>query len=362
MKRFKWLGVFGLAILAGGIGLVVARRNHGPPSESRQYMADLPVAGSPGLQSAAPFAGPAEAMNSKGFSTLPVLERKAILSDIRKRPLREIFELWQRAGAVEKDLMKQGAIATAMAYALREQSPSRDLLDDMWQYVVDSRNSSRERGGVLGMFGGAKTVEGMEFLLKASKELTDSQLRRVALDQIADTGDLRGDGSYHEERSSPAEKVWQGPADPDLLLRTASAIAKIGAPSGINMLLNSALDDNPANSERRRAALFGLEQVYSRNATSPVAALLARQTGVNDASALGIRILVNIGDESAAKALTRWFQEADASAAELAAKAVAGTRTPALLTAWKALSVSKEHFRSEEIRESIRAALERYDK
>lgn len=363
MKRLRWVGVLGVAILAGGIGFVVSRRsNHGLPEGSQQNNEGPSITSSPSSQSAASVASPADTEKTNGFRTLPVLERNAILSDIRRRPLREIFVLWQHAGAVEKDLMKQGAIATAMAHALREQSPSPDLLDDMWQYIFDPRHSSRERGGVLGMFGGAKTVEGMEFLLKASKDLTDPQLRRVALDQIAASGDLRGDGSYHEERSLPAERIWQSSADPELLSRTAMGIAKIGSPSGINLLLNSALDDNPANSDRRRIALNGLEQVYSRNATPPAAALLTHQSGMNGASALATKMLVNIGDESAAKALISWFQEADASAAGLAASAVTGTRTPALLAAWKASLGSDKVFRSEEIRVAIREALERYYK
>ncbi|MDI1248185.1 MAG: hypothetical protein PSV13_04800 [Lacunisphaera sp.] len=361
MKRHRWVGVLGVAILAGSIGFVVLRRsNHGLPEESHQSNGATSVARSPSLQPAASVTSPAAAEKAIGFRTLPVLERSAILSDIRKRPLREIFVLWQHAGAIEKDIMKQGAIATAMAHALREQSPSPDLLDDMWHYTLDPRNSLRERGGVLGMFGGAKTVEGMEFLLKASNDLTDPHLRRIALDQIAASGDLRADGSYHEERSLPAENIWQSSADPDLLSRTAIVIAKIGSPSGINLLLKSALDDNPANSDRRRNALNGLEQVYSRNATPPAVALLTQQAGMNGASELATKMLVNIGDESAAKALISWFQEADASAAGLAANAVTGTRTPALLAAWKASLGSDKTFRSEEIRVAIRDALERY--
>jgi len=146
-----------------------------------------------------------------------------------------------------------------------------------------------------------------------------------------------------------------------LLRGTAIAVAKIGTPAGINMLLNSALDDSPGNRERRSAALLGLEQVYSRNAAIPVAALLARQTGVNEASTLAAKILVNIGDDAAAKALASWFQSADRSASALAANSVARTRSPVLLDAWKRLLGPNQAFRSEEIRVAIREGLERYD-
>jgi hypothetical protein len=83
---------------------------------------------------------------------------------------------------------------------------------------------------------------------------------------------------------------------------------------------------------------------------------------MNGASALATKMLVNIGDESAATALISWFQEADASAAGLAANAVTGTRTPALLAGWKASLGSDKSFRSEEIRVAISEALEKYYK
>jgi hypothetical protein len=332
MKELRWLVVFGLLILA---------RAGSAGSEATNSVAEGAIAG-----------------QSKSFRTLPVLERNAILSDIRQRSLPEIFELWQRAGVIEKDLMKQGAIATTMAFALRERSPSGELLDAMWQYVVNPQNSLRERGGVLGMFGGAKTVEAVEFLQKASRKLTDPQLRRIAANQIAAVGDLRSDGSRHEERSVPLEKVWQTESDPALLSPTAIAMAKIGAPSAIEALLKAALNGNATDRNRRRAALDGLAQVYSRNAIPPVAGLLARQTGANEASALACKILVNIGDESAAKALIGWFQGADASVVELAKESVIQTRTPALLDAWNAVVVSKETFRQEAVRTALREALE----
>jgi HEAT repeat protein len=179
---------------------------------------------------------------------------------------------------------------------------------------------------------------------------------------LSAAGDLRGDGSYHEERSSAAEKVWQQPSDPGLLRGTAITLAKIGAPSGINLLLNSALDDSPANSDRRSAALLGLEQVYSRNATVPVAALLALQKGANERSILAAKILVNIGDEEAAKALVEWFENTDDSAVELAINSVMRTRTPTLIAAWNASLEPNQTFRSEAVHMAIREALERYHK
>lgn len=363
MNKRRWLIVAGVVTLAGCAGYILSQRfNERAPNKYSQNKVEPQAIGSHEPHEGPPVSGKADGERRKSFRALSVTERNALLSEIRRRPLREIFDLWQRAGTIENDLMKQGAIATAMAYALRQQNPPQGFLDDMWHYVVDPQNSLRERSSVIGIFGGAKTVDGIEFVLKAAGNVPDVQLRRIANEQIASTGDLWGDGSYHEERSPPLERAWQTTSDPDLLSRIAISMSKIGAHSAMDTLLSAALDDSQSNSVHKRAALFGLEEVYSRNATQPVASLLACQDSANDASALASKLLVKIGDEVAAKALTSWFQKADASAVELAATSVARTRTPDLLDAWKALSASNQAFRSEEIRTAIREALKRYNR
>ena len=55
-----------------------------------------------------------------------------------------------------------------------------------------------------------------------------------------------------------------------------------------------------------------------------------------------------------------WLANADASAAVLVRGFVARTRTPELLDAWSAALDPKVVFRSEQIRETIRAALTEY--
>ena len=230
----------------------------------------------------------------------------------------------------------------------------------MLRYVADGSNSLRERAGVIGIFGGAKTKEAVDFLLQAAATLEDKELRQAALAQITAVGALWGDGSYHEERAPALEQAWHESRDPDLLIAVAVAMAQIGAPSAIESLLSAALMDDGKDDVRKRAALGALEKVYTRNAVPPVAALLATPPASTPASTLAGGILVGIGDLSAAKVLLAWLQNADAGVAIPVRDFVAQTHTPALLEAWSAALDSKVVFRSEQLRETIRAALVEY--
>lgn len=353
-------------VIVLGIGFVLWPRKEKPaPTSNTSSVSAQPSHSAPAHPPPVeqPAATPSPAVVSgRKFATLGVMERNAQLMEIKKQSLPAIFHLWRDANRVDEDMMKQGAIATTLAYAMRERQPGPELVEEMRLFVADASNSSRERAAVLGIFGGAKTKIAVDFLLQAAATLDDRELRQVALAQISGVGALWGDGSYHEERSPALEQTWRESRDPDLLIAVAVAMAKIGAPSAIDSLLSAALMEDGKDDVRKRAALGVLEKIYTPNAVPPVAARLTTQSTTAPASAITGGVLVGIGDASAAKALLGWLQSADAAAATATRTFVARTRTPELLAAWSAALDSKTVFRSEEIREAIRGALAEYNK
>ncbi|MEO6876422.1 MAG: HEAT repeat domain-containing protein [Opitutaceae bacterium] len=359
-KRIKLLLL--AAMIAFGIGSALWPRKKNQPVDVPTVNAPAqPPYAAPALPQPQPVAAPGPvAEPARKFASMGVMERNAQLMEIKQQDLATIFRRWRDASRVDQDMMKQGAIATTLAYTMRERTPSPELVEEMRQYVADGSNSLRERAGVIGVFGGAKTREAVDFLLQVATTIEDKELRQVALAQITGVGALWGDGSYHEERSPALEEAWHESRDPDLLIAAAVAIAKIGAPSAIESLLSAALRDDGRDDVRKRAALGALDKVYTRNAVPPVAALLATLTASTPASTLAGDILVGIGDPSAAKALLGWLQNADASATIPVRDFVARTHTPSLLEAWSTALDSKVAFRSEQIRETIRAALIEY--
>ena len=80
-----------------------------------------------------------------------------------------------------------------------------------------------------------------------------------------------------EKLSPTLEQVWRESSDPKLLLAAALSMAKIGAPSSIELLLSEALANDGANKARIDTARNALQGVYQPKAVPPLADRLVNQ-------------------------------------------------------------------------------------
>jgi len=304
----------------------------------------------------------AAASSPRKFVDIGILEQEAIMSEIRKQDLASIFRMWIEARHVDDDLMKQASLGSALAYVMRERMPSPDLLEQIRAFIADSSNSINERAQLLAALGRAATKESMDVLIQAATTLSDKQMRQAAFEQIRSAGAYaqRGDGAFHEELSPALEQVWRESQDQGLLPSIAVAMAKVGAPSGIELLLSSALDGSPNDLRTQVAQRSLLQEVLNPHAVPTLSALLVNQPPTSAASRLASGALANMVDAASAKALLNWLQSADAGAAPLAYDYVVRTRAPAQLAAWESALDPIMPFRSEKNREAIRAGLAEY--
>jgi hypothetical protein len=300
----------------------------------------------------------ASATNGKKFSEIGILERTAILVEIAQLDFAEIFELWLRAGRVEHDRMKQMAIGTKLAIVLRQRTPPPRFIAELRGFVFDPANPVTERQGVIGILGFTATVESVELLVEMAAMLPEEGLRQFAISGVRESGQMLD--APHEERSSPLEKAWRESSDPKLLHAASFAMAEIGAPPAVELLLESALLDDGKDDVRKSAALSALKEVFRENAIPPVAALLARQPDLSPATVLAGQILVHIGSAQAGTVLLGWLQKADGGVASSAHAFVVSTRSPALLKIWSGALDQSVPFRSEEVRQAIGEGLKEY--
>jgi hypothetical protein len=293
-----------------------------------------------------------------------VLEASAIQKEIMKQDLAAIFRMMLDAGRVEHDRMKQGAIASTMAQAFREKTPSAEFLMQMQQFLADSSNSTEDRAYLVGVLSTAATKESVDLLLRAAAFLEDKQLKQSAALSIRSVGAMRGDGTFHEEVSPPLERAWRESEDQDLLINVAVAIAEIGASRGISLLIHSAVNDAGKDKVRSQAAKGALAYatILNPNAVPPLAALLNKQPPHSAGSKLARDTLASSGIPEAGNALLQWLWNADESVAPEAREYAAQTRTPAMLKIWESAVDSQVKFRSEKVREAIRAGLAEYRK
>ena len=225
---------------------------------------------------------------------------------------------------------------------------------------MNDSNSSRERASLIGVCGTAATKETAELLIKVAEDLGDAEMKKVALSAIGRVGALWGDGSYHEERAPVLDRAWRASNDQGLLIFVAEAMAQVGAPSSVELLLSAALSDDKKGDARKRAAEEALTKVHTNNALPAVVALLENQSSVNQSTVLACNMLVRIGDAESGRVLMEWIRKADKSVAPAVSTFVMGTRTPEILDAWGAAIDARVSFKSEENREMIARALKEY--
>ena len=157
------------------------------------------------------------------------------------------------------------------------------------------------------------------------------------------------------------EQAWReaGPGSDDLLHSVGSSMARVGAPSSIEMLLTAALAPAGQDDMRKQAARDALTgtTILNDHAVPTLAARLSNDAPTNEASQLAGNILFKMQGPVANQALVAWMENADVSAAPLALELATNGQSPEI---WQAALNPAVPFRSEQNRLAIRQGLVAY--
>jgi hypothetical protein len=291
------------------------------------------------------------------FSSMTRAGQLAILEKIRTMNTYAMFQMWISSGISEPDLLKQHAVGTLLGSALRTDSTALSTLQEIQAFISNDSNSVLERARLIQVLGRTGSKETQDILIATATSAPDTSLRGVASNEIADGADFRGDGKFHEELSPALESAWGSTEEKALLVSTAHAIARIGSPSGVKVLLDSALLNTSTEGFRVAVARNALAEVRNPNAVSMLSTRLAAQTTVNDETVILGNTLVAIGKPIAVEALLGWLQQANEDAAPLVNDYVSKSRTNAVLRLWKSALEPSVPFLSEKIRDAIRTGV-----
>lgn len=298
---------------------------------------------------------PSDANPESKFANMGVLERNAILMEISNQELPAIFEAMLNAQRAEHDPMKQMGLQTVLAGALKQKPPNPEFLEQLRAFVTNSSNLQFERDLVFGALGSAATPETVKLLAELATTSSDQKISQAATGSLGTVWAGMGGG---EKLSPTLEQVWRESSDPKLLLGAASSMAKIGAPSSIELLLSEGLATDGANKVRIETARNALQGVYRPNAVPPMADRLAHQSSTGATAKLVAPILVKIGDAAAGRAVVTWLQSRDENAEALIQDlTVHRTRSEQMLSAWAAALDPTVPFQNEQNREAIRTGL-----
>lgn len=360
-------------IFLGSVGLLAAlgilvwsqsrsRSLRPPAARAPVSMPSAPAVSAPVNQDA--IARKGATTSEPKFATLGITQQQAVLNEIKEKDFDSILRIWVETGRVHGDLKKQASVAVVFAMAMRERKPPPEIMKQMREFILDSSNSVFERGSLLGVLSYAQTKESVELLLETVSALSDKELKVSAVAAIKTAGSLRGDGKFHEELSSPLERAWRDSKDADLLIAVAMALAEVGASSGVNALLQSALSDHDADRQRAAAArgALAMANLLNPSAVPPLAAVVANNPPGSAASKLATDALVRMGNPAAGSVLLDWARKSDDSIAPLIQRYVVQTRTEEMLKIWASALDAHVGFRSERNRAAVRAGLEIYNK
>lgn len=288
---------------------------------------------------------------SRKFSDMTARETIDIMRQIKATGADELFQWFLKAGRIDQDPMKQSALQGKLTGALRGNKYAPDFIARMKAFVMDAANSKLERGLVTSAFAGARTKEGVEFVLWVVANQPDFEVRASAISNVRGLG---GSQPYLPEMIEP---LWKESQDADLLKAVAEAMAREAAPSSIELLLPAMAADDGQDDKRRMAAFGAIPKIYRADAVPALESALKNNPPGSKMNAIALSTLGQIGDKSAGQAVIGWLQAADNNAAPLVpgwiGRASGGGHLPA---AEAALNPSVP-FRSEENREAIRAAL-----
>lgn len=167
------------------------------------------------------------------------------------------------------------------------------------------------------------TPESLGPLLALVGQETDSPLYFQALQAISRIGENRWDGEFHEELSPVLESAWSNAEnnDPAFLSAIGQAIAGVGAPDGVNLLLltlaASNKDGKKEETERAKqeVAFNAVPQVRNPDAVAVLGEWFEQESLGTPAFEVSATALAEIGSAEATKKLVDWATAAPAEGA-----------------------------------------------
>ncbi len=359
-----------IALLVAGTALLLWKRslrNQALAPVSRKAKADTAaVPANKPAQSASQANGmsarPSTVPEKARFRALPFEQQKMLLDQIGKEDTHLILQEWISADSTDHDFGKQYAIATLLERSLRRREADVGTLGEIQDFINDGSNPEIDRVFLIQVLGQTRTKAALDMLISMATTSTSTGFREAATGQIGLAGDLRWGGKFHEELSPALERVWSVSGAEALLSSVAYAMAKVGAPKGVELLLNSALATGPGLDFRSRVAAEALAVVTNPDAIPVLSARLSAQAAANSETRLASGTLAAMGYPDAVTVLLGWLRNADEGAAPLARSYVARSRTDAVLQLWNSALDPAVSFRNEKVREAIRAGLDDFQR
>jgi hypothetical protein len=194
----------------------------------------------------------------------------------------DLWRHWQRL--LSRQAFQQIPILNAL---LAESLRSHDdpaVYREIAELLEHPEISLQAKSLLIDLLGEAATPEALELLLEIARQGGQSPLYGPSLNTISHIGDNHWGGRFHEELSGLLESAWVADLGDDtpLVRAVARALVGVGAPAGIQLLLDTLTGRNSGGDSResfRRKQIAAFQEVPKVSNPAAIPVLVANLPG-----------------------------------------------------------------------------------
>lgn len=246
-------------------------------------------------------------------------------------------------------------VKDALSYKLEtEIKTNKDTYSEVSKSLSDSSNSSDEyKISTINVLGSTHSKESLSQLLKILYDKNSSEIKIAACNAIVN---MASDIPQHEELSPLLEEAYGRVEDAVYKGYISITLAKIGAPSGIKLLIQNAIKNGLNSIEA-----YDLNEVRNLNAI-PILAHGLRGQSINDTELLlSGNTLAEMGQPDATDVIITWARNVGADKASLVKVWLSKVRDEASLKIINDSLNGDLHFKSTDIKNAIKETLDEYN-
>lgn len=301
-----------------------------PPVQSQPMVTETQQAVAAPEQPSGVIIPSASAYKEKQESLVPlnqasVEERVGFTETLNKKSSRQLFDQWTTLIVSGSDPFRAQFVADALSLKLRSGS-NESTYGKIGEYLVNASVPIEQRQLLLGILGSSGTENSLEILLKLSDlQGIETEIKSTAITTVREIGGVRWDEGYREELSPLLENAWRSNTDnPELRIAIAHALAKVGTPSGVTLLVSyisqhAQTVEEVSNFQNRLLWEMGraLGEITNPNSVPALQNGLRTQDATNVELWTSGTALAHMGRPEAANALLLWASQADGRVAPL---------------------------------------------
>lgn len=302
--------------------------------------------------------------------TAVLAQRQQDYQTWQELPVEELWLRWQALNR-EADSVTQDLLGNALAERL-QQGEDGGVYQEADLILRQSTTPLPERAQLAALLSQTATQTALQTLLQALDGTGDAALRPALLSVIERVGDERWGGRFHSELSPLLQAAWRNAGnDAALLASVAQAMARIGAPESVAILLQAvAQSDQSAETLARQARMSETDAraLAAWNVLdlirNPEAIPVLKQ-GLHQGNALlsqaGGDALAAMGHPAATATLLQWAQQADDAAEPQVTQWINRVRDGGSKQLLRENLSSNPPYHSQRVRKALRDRMDRLD-